>query len=251
MYDIIGDIHGHARELRALLEQLGYRDRYGVYRHTARKAVFVGDFVDRGPAIRETLQTVRAMVDQGAALAVMGNHEFNAICYHTSDGADGHLRSRTAENNKNSEQHQETLDQLVIPYPDEWQSYLAWFKSLPLFLELEGLRVVHAAWDPDAIRVVRGRSLHDPEFLRASATEGKAEYDAVTTLLKGPEVRLPQGWSNPDKQGHNRRREVTELKRHVLPQLWRLMRQRSRSYSAASQRPTRVSPADPLAVARR
>ena len=43
-YDIIGDIHGHARSLRALLRQLGYRDHSGVWRHPDRRAVFLGDF---------------------------------------------------------------------------------------------------------------------------------------------------------------------------------------------------------------
>ena len=76
--------------------------------------------------------------DQEAALAIMGNHEFNAICYHTSDGAGGNLRSHTEENNKNTVQHQATLDQLAIPYRDEWESYLAWFKSLPLFSSSRG-----------------------------------------------------------------------------------------------------------------
>ena len=46
MYDIIGDIHGHAAELKALLEKLGYREQDGAYRHPDRRAVFLGDFID-------------------------------------------------------------------------------------------------------------------------------------------------------------------------------------------------------------
>ena len=52
-------------------------------------------FIDRGPEIRETLQTVRAMVDGGSTLAVMENHEFNALAYHTPDGKGGFLRKHT------------------------------------------------------------------------------------------------------------------------------------------------------------
>jgi predicted MPP superfamily phosphohydrolase len=81
-YDIIGDIHGYADTLRALLAKLGYTERAGVYRHAERIAVFVGDFIDRGPKIRETLRIVRAMADSGIALAVLGNHEWNALRYH-------------------------------------------------------------------------------------------------------------------------------------------------------------------------
>lgn len=51
MYDLIGDIHGHAAELISLLELLGYDRHRGYYSHPARKAVFVGDFIDRGPQI--------------------------------------------------------------------------------------------------------------------------------------------------------------------------------------------------------
>ena len=50
-YDVIGDLHGHAKELRTLLAQLGYEERNGVHVAQGRKAIFVGDFIDRGPAI--------------------------------------------------------------------------------------------------------------------------------------------------------------------------------------------------------
>ena len=54
-YDIIGDIHGHARKLERLLRHLGYRETRDAWRHPDRTAVFVGDFIDRGP---EQLRTI-------------------------------------------------------------------------------------------------------------------------------------------------------------------------------------------------
>ena len=45
-YDIIGDIHGHAGALTALLRDLGYRHRGGAWRHPDRRAIFVVDFID-------------------------------------------------------------------------------------------------------------------------------------------------------------------------------------------------------------
>ena len=78
-YDLIGDIHGHADELIALLKKLGYSLINGVYNHPDRKIIFLGDYIDRGPQIRKTLQIVKDMVDAGNALAIMGNHEFNAL----------------------------------------------------------------------------------------------------------------------------------------------------------------------------
>jgi hypothetical protein len=79
-FDVIGDIHGYAKTLRRLLEKLGYEEVGARYTHPDhRRVIFLGDYIDRGPNIRETLGIVRAMVDAGSALAIMGNHEFNAL----------------------------------------------------------------------------------------------------------------------------------------------------------------------------
>ncbi len=56
MIDFIGDIHGHAEKLEDLLLKQGHAKHYGAYPHTDRKVLFVGDFIDRGPNIRETLK---------------------------------------------------------------------------------------------------------------------------------------------------------------------------------------------------
>ena len=69
-YDIIGDVHGHASEMKALLLDMGYQKHGLGYRHPNRKVIFVGDFVDRGPAIGEVVEIARAMVDAGDALVV-------------------------------------------------------------------------------------------------------------------------------------------------------------------------------------
>lgn len=77
-FDLIGDIHGCHRELVTLLGRLGYRvDEAGI-RAThpdGRTAVFVGDLVDRGPGVVETLELVMNMVEDGSAICVAGNHE--------------------------------------------------------------------------------------------------------------------------------------------------------------------------------
>lgn len=76
-FDIIGDVHGCADELEALLAQLGYRlTPDGVWRHPAgRTAVFVGDLVNRGPRVVDTVKLVMAMMRAGVALCVAGNHD--------------------------------------------------------------------------------------------------------------------------------------------------------------------------------
>jgi hypothetical protein len=201
-YDIIGDLHGHADTLRALLVKLGYVEREGAYRHPDRQAIFVGDFIDRGPKIREVLQIVRRMADTGNALAVLGNHEWNALRYHTH-GVNGQpLRAHTP---KHTTQHLATLEQVAEPFPGEWQEWLIWFKSLPLFLDLGRLRVVHAAWCSRSIAEVGLRSFADEAFLHATRQSGLPGYDAVKTILVGPELDLPDGAIFLDKNGHEHR----------------------------------------------
>jgi hypothetical protein len=92
-YDVIGDIHGHAKVLRRLLRVMDYREDDGVFRHRDRQVIFVGDFVDRGPQQREVLHIARSMCEAGTALAVMGNHEFNALGWAEPDGNGGFLRA--------------------------------------------------------------------------------------------------------------------------------------------------------------
>ncbi len=52
MIDIIGDIHGYADKLAALLAKMGYEKQKGGYAHPERKVLFVGDYIDRGPQMR-------------------------------------------------------------------------------------------------------------------------------------------------------------------------------------------------------
>ncbi|MEZ4336534.1 MAG: polynucleotide kinase-phosphatase [Sandaracinaceae bacterium] len=79
-FDVIGDVHGCRAELEALLSTLGYarsvRDARPLYQHPAgRRAVFLGDLVDRGPDSPGVLEIVMSMVRHGAALCVPGNHD--------------------------------------------------------------------------------------------------------------------------------------------------------------------------------
>jgi protein phosphatase len=83
-FDIIGDVHGCADELQALLEKLGYlvgwRDdtahrEVTVTPPAGRRAVFLGDLVDRGPNSPDVLRIVMSMVKAETALCVLGNHD--------------------------------------------------------------------------------------------------------------------------------------------------------------------------------
>jgi hypothetical protein len=145
--DIIGDVHGQAGKLKRLFRLLGYEKFGGVYGLAGRKAVFVGDLIDRGPAIGETFEIVKAMVDAGSAICAMGNHELYALAYQTPDGTGSYIRPHTK---KNTKQHAKTLEFFASQVGAK-EHYLKWFWSLPLWLDFEGLRVVHAAWDEGMI----------------------------------------------------------------------------------------------------
>lgn len=187
--DIIGDIHGHADELEQILYDLGYSEIGGVYRHLdGRRVVFLGDFIDRGPKIRRVLQIVRAMTDVGEAFAILGNHEVNALRFHTL-GRDGNpLRPHTE---KNRQQHSATLDQMVDP--EEWQEWIDWFAGLPLSLLLGPLRFVHACWDDDAIAELSGIGRLEGGTLERFSLKSSREYEVISRLLNGPEALLPAG----------------------------------------------------------
>ena len=208
-HDIIGDIHGHADQLEALLTELGYRHRGGAWRHPSRTAIFVGDFVDRGAGQLRTLELVRAMTDAGSARAIMGNHEFNAIAWATPDPqSDGHhLRHRHGDNGtKNRHQHEAFLAEVGEDTQDH-RSWIEWFLNLPLWIEEETFRVVHACWSPKHVAALTPM-LRDgcltPEIVEAASRNGSSAYEAVETLLKGAEVELPTGHTFTDKDGHVR-----------------------------------------------
>jgi protein phosphatase len=125
MYDVVGDVHGCADELEALLAELGYADG----RHPeGRRAVFVGDLVDRGPDTPRVLRTVMAM----DALVVSGNHEAKLV------------RALDGRNVRRSHGLQESLDQLATQ-PREWvEEAREWMRARPHQLSLDDGRLIVA-----------------------------------------------------------------------------------------------------------
>lgn len=208
-YDVIGDVHGQAQALGALLRAMGYRVAGGAWRHPDRTAVFVGDLIDRGHEQLEVLRTVRAMVEAGSARVVLGNHEFNAIAWTVWDDARGdYCRPHSPDKRR---QHRAFLD-AVGEYSAAHARWVAWFRTVPLWLDLGGLRVVHACWHEPSMGVLRPLlNAHGgvtDELVRQGTDKRGAPpaYDAVEVVLKGPEVALPAGWCYLDKGGTPRRR---------------------------------------------
>ncbi|WP_404305680.1 metallophosphoesterase family protein [Neorhodopirellula lusitana] len=102
-------------------------------------------------------------------------------------------------------QHQATLDQLS---PCELADAITWLQTLPVAIEIGGIRVAHASWQTRDIDCIDG-ALKDagkftPDFLAMSEDPGSDLNDAIENVLKGPELQRPNGHSIVDKAGHQR-----------------------------------------------
>lgn len=143
--DIVGDIHGELDALRALLARLGYAPD-GTHADS-RRLVFVGDLGDRGHDSPGVIELVRSLVERGLAQCVLGNHELNLLRGELKHGNAWYLDP------SHDEQQGEFKHSRPAPVGHTYDDF---FRSLPLALEREDLRVVHAAWDAAAIATLRG-----------------------------------------------------------------------------------------------
>lgn len=200
MYDIIGDVHGQADMLKDLLARMGYKLEDGVYRHPERLAIFVGDFINRGPRIKETIRIVRRMVEAGTAKAVLGNHEVNAMFYALRDKKGLHLSKKWSRLRMD-------LNQTLAEFRNnmkEWEDHVDWMRTLPMFLELDGIRVVHACWQDENIRLLK-ENMPQPKlkrrFLKLVGKNGIDLSRAFWQTCKGIDFQLPADLLVFDKDG--------------------------------------------------
>lgn len=197
---VIPDLHADPERLEASLRAAP----------SGARIAFLGDFIDAGRTVARpddaaVLDRVMALMDTGAAVGVMGNHELNALLFHRQDADGMPLRPRDA---KNRAQHRSFCASFGIGTPEALDR-TAWFLTLPLWLDLDGLRLVHACWDPGAIATIAarrpdGRLLEDD--LEEVAAKQTAFARAVDLLLSGPEIPLPPGVGFHDAAGHYRDR---------------------------------------------
>jgi hypothetical protein len=87
------------------------------------------------------------------------------------------------------------LDQAEVKGPPQHEKIIAWFKTLPLWLELPGLRIVHACWHQSWMDVLTpllrpDKRLTD-EVILYGGRKGHPVFEALEVVCKGPEVALP------------------------------------------------------------
>nr|WP_319398377.1 metallophosphoesterase [uncultured Carboxylicivirga sp.] len=190
-YDIIGDVHGYYTELQMLLKRMGYSNDNGYWMHPRRKAVFVGDFINRGPNSRKVIQAIRAMIDNDTGYAILGNHEINAITYFTKR-SDGRPIRMPRNNNR------KLLDNFFIEYKNDYEELqrdIKWMRTLPLFLELGKIRIVHAYWNDKHIARVKGmyeKGRLRKKYLKEAVKKESTLYTPFLQTIKGIEINLPK-----------------------------------------------------------
>jgi hypothetical protein len=195
--DIVGDVHGEIEALRVLLERLGY-DPDGVH-SDGRRLVFVGDLCDRGPDSPAVVELAMQLVERGRAQCILGNHELNLL-----RGA--HKHGNHWFFGDQDPQHEQDFGPCVLATKAQADRFARFFAELPVVLEREDLRVVHAAWDEEAIagwRTGSGAALDEYHALERNAHESAigrdlrahaAEEAGLSDALKDPTNR-PQSFA--------------------------------------------------------
>jgi diadenosine tetraphosphatase ApaH/serine/threonine PP2A family protein phosphatase len=171
LFDLIGDVHGCRDELLELLGRLGYGASGDAVAHPdGRRAVLLGDLVDRGPDTPGVLRLAIAGLAAGTVLSVIGNHDDKlrrALLGHRVQVKNGLERS---------------LEQLALETDPFRGQVLAFLERLPSHLLLDGGRLVAAhAGMPAAL--LDGRPEKIREFAMFGATTGQTDSDGLPERL--------------------------------------------------------------------
>jgi len=218
--DFIGDIHGNLPALLRLGRKLGYdvdrreADPYGSWTHPdGRLPVFLGDLIDRGPYSLETATLVAGLVGDRRAFCILGNHEYNLVAWEAQlPGWEKPKRSN------------EPTCEDVGKRKKRWAPVLKFFRTLPIAIQFDDLRVVHASWHLPSLASLPAQPPGAPSaspFDHVSAAvfigspfdgrgmrdgwlaSGRGEPDtAHEVLLKGHELPAAETFSDAD--GHPR-----------------------------------------------
>ena len=167
--DIIGDVHGELEALVKLVASLGY-DKDGNHPE-GRKLVFVGDLCDRGPDSPGVIFFVKNLVEKGNAQVVLGNHELNLLQNKSKDGAGWYFPERIL-----SDSYYQPFEKAESSDKETIYNFLV---GLPIALERDDLRIVHAAWLPEQINEARKIPLGD--IAKAYHNNEKAINEHINT----------------------------------------------------------------------
>ena len=172
-FDFIGDIHGCIDELVSLMTLLGYgiefkrrgaRRKVTTWTPPGRRAVFVGDLVDRGPSSPDVLRVVMHMVAEGQAFCVAGNHDVK--CRRWLEGRNvkiSHGLAQTAQQlSRESEEFRGAVHEFLGQLPSH------------IWLDNGDVVVAHAGIRKDLIGISSDEEMHF--CLYGDTAGGRDEY---------------------------------------------------------------------------
>jgi len=211
--DIVGDAHGEIDALRSLMQHLGYNED-GIHPE-GRRLIFVGDLTDRGPDSPAVVELVQQLVEAGHAQCVLGNHDLNLLLNHPKHENKWFYGEEFLDGDGN------VIPQKYADYSRR-EKLLDFFATLPMALERDDLRVVHACWDDNMLSLAR-RSSNVVSLYHEHAD--RIEFDAakrpemddidrgllhqnmnpVKKLTSGPEERTEQAVERGGKMRNERR----------------------------------------------
>ena len=198
---VIPDIHADMQRLNWSLNTSS----------TSSELFFLGDLIDAGKGVKKpndlgVLKKVRQFISTGKAKAVLGNHELNAILFHRI--SKDYLVPMRPHTENNMKQHKSFIKAFGIQSPEALDWTLWMLDNMPLWHEVDGLRIVHACWSESAIQIVKKRRpdgyllVEDLDEIAARKTRFAK---AVELLTSGPEFSLPEGYMFDDKNGKTRK----------------------------------------------
>ncbi len=187
--DFIGDIHGYYNNLISLLIKLDYQHINNSWYHSKRKALFLGDFINRGNNSLKTLVLIKKMVETGNAFAILGNHELYFLEYYYS--------IKHNRETKLSQAHINQIEKVFSEFTSfkEVDIYAAWLASLPLFIELKNVRAVHAYWSDKNLKQIikhQNNKRFTNKKLKNIFKQKSKFSKAVWQTVKGIEFRIPK-----------------------------------------------------------
>jgi len=167
--DLVGDVHGELEALEELLVHLGHAADGS--HPEGRRLVFLGDLVDRGPDSLGVVRRVRGLIEAGQAQCIVGNHELNLLLGKRRAGNEWFYGNPQHLEPREEREERDTAGPL-IPQRQigdaEREEVLFFIQELPLALERDDLRAVHACWHPERVEELRGerRGLTDLFYTR-------------------------------------------------------------------------------------
>jgi protein phosphatase len=204
-FDIIGDVHGCADELELLLAKLGYTVSWigtaefrtcSVVPPAGRRAIFIGDLVDRGPRTPDVLRLVQAMVASGAAFCVPGNHDVKFVRW--LNGRDVKLTHGLAETAAQLEQEIPAFREQTKVFLDRLVSHL-WLDSGRLVVAHAGIKEEMIGRSSGAVRefCLYGETTGETdEFGLPVRYNWAAEYRGDVTVVYGHTCVVNAEWLN-------------------------------------------------------